>query len=81
MAVFPPAAAVAPASTKADPLIFSMLRDCAAFPILQVGAMAVDGAWGITLFSGSILRVCFLGEIRAEAAVFFRSRRNPAAGG
>ena len=32
------------ASTKADPLIFSMLRDCAAFPILQVGAMIVDGA-------------------------------------
>lgn len=33
----------AAAPTKADPLIFSMLRDCAAFPILQVGAMIVDG--------------------------------------
>ena len=31
-------------STKADPLIFSMLRDCAAFPLLQFGAMLVDGA-------------------------------------
>lgn len=32
------------APTKADPLIFSMLRDCTAFPILQLGAMIVDGA-------------------------------------
>ena len=30
--------------SKADPLIFSMLRDCAAFPILQLGAVIVDGA-------------------------------------
>lgn len=31
-------------TTKADPLIFSLVRDLTAFPLLQVGALLVDGA-------------------------------------